>query len=710
MNKIFSFLNKKSVVASISQFLILFFISYIITDSLFAVLASDVEIVPGISSDELNLDGGSSVVGYDPTPTPSSRGNFSDEFKTQLYLYCASFFGQINCKYSASDLTYAINEWYTAASRMYDLQQCNIQYFKAFIEFCQDHYCFFTLPDGSLHFGLYLHANSNATRVPNIWDWWNNYGQDDDEGDYDEPVFVNQTGLSGCVQFPFIDSVYHVEQKLNANWYFTDSIDNTRFNEFNSGYIHLDNNSGILSAHPDEQTSGYPYYAWIQRGYYNNYDYLAGESLTVWVNYPFGDPLENPTLFQGTIFFADATIVSGNLSLRMQHCRRGDDNWEQLFGIYPWLRSYYQTYDYEIPFFYLNYVNGQYDNWAMETATSDYNKYDNKLSWQVGDYGYFSQYFFGNTLIISGTHYYLYWNGSWYDLGNHSGDPFNGNRNFNPRPNRRNLDDVIYYIFNTYNYYSASGNVIDYKFDLQTIIDILKHIDDNLDELSDFIMSDLFFDPIIKAINSVSGGNLIINDIDNIFNNTYNYFFTLNDDQKEAINLKIDEMKEPFSWLFNIFKESGLFLNNIREHALAYSSGQGVGSAPPFEWHDLGFTTSNNSASGNLISYSSSSSNYVYVPVRSNFNIDQGGGGGRVGSSPSFYMDFSKAESSVVNYGGAVKVFDFDWYDRYKPGVDKVIVAFAWAFFIWRLVKTAPGLVRGEVGVIGSAIKSEQRG
>lgn len=704
MNKLFSFLQKKSIIKSISQFIILFFICYVMTDSFYIAFAGDIDSETTISSNDVTIEGGG-YIEY-PTPTPSPRGSYGDKFKSDLYLYTVEFFHQIECQYSDSDLRYAINEWYTAASRIYDLQKCTIHYFKAFIEYCQDEFCFFTKSDGSLHFGLYIRYGSNVERVYNIWDWWNNAGSDD--GEYDTPVSVNQTGLTGCVQFPFTDSVYHVEQKLNANWYFTDSIDNTRFNEFNNGLINLNNTSGILSAHPEEQASGYPYYAWIQRGYYNNYGPCTGESITVYVNYPFGQPMDYPGLFQGTIFFADASIVSGNLSLRMQHCRKGDDNWEQLYSVYPWIRSYYNSSDYEINFFYLNYINGSYDNYSIETTSSDYNKYDNKLSWKVGDFGYFSQYFFGNTLIISGTHYYLYWHGSWYDLGNHSGNPFNNNNHFNPKPDKRNLDDIIINIFNN-NYYNVSGNVIDYKYDLETIIEILKSIDNNLDDLGDYIMSDMFFQPIINAINNISGGDLIINDIDNVFHNTYNYFFTLNDDQKEQINLKIDEMKEPFSWIFNIFKEGSLFFNNIREHALAYSSGQRVGSSSPIEWHDLGFTISNNTAS-NLSSYSSPSSNYVYVPVRSNINIDQGGGGGRVGSSPSFYMDFSKAESSVVDYGGAVKVFDFDWYDRYKPGVDKVIVAFAWAFFIWRLIKTAPGLVRGEVGVIGSAIKSEQRG
>lgn len=67
--------------------------------------------------------------------------------------------------------------------------------------------------------------------------------------------------------------------------------------------------------------------------------------------------------------------------------------------------------------------------------------------------------------------------------------------------------------------------------------------------------------------------------------------------------------------------------------------------------------------------------------------------------SPILKIPVGKSRSEKYNYGiGNYIVIDVSWYAEYKDFGDKVILAFAWAFFIWRIYVLLPGIISGSVG------------
>lgn len=61
---------------------------------------------------------------------------------------------------------------------------------------------------------------------------------------------------------------------------------------------------------------------------------------------------------------------------------------------------------------------------------------------------------------------------------------------------------------------------------------------------------------------------------------------------------------------------------------------------------------------------------------------------------PQIVVDLSDAESKY-NYGGQVVVLDMAWYAKYKPTVDKYIIAFSYITFIFYVYKRLPDIIRG---------------
>lgn len=67
---------------------------------------------------------------------------------------------------------------------------------------------------------------------------------------------------------------------------------------------------------------------------------------------------------------------------------------------------------------------------------------------------------------------------------------------------------------------------------------------------------------------------------------------------------------------------------------------------------------------------------------------------------PSISINFSTADSKYgFNAGGTVKAFDLAWYEKYKPMVDTIIVAFAYAVFILNIFRRLPGIIAGSDAV-----------
>lgn len=61
---------------------------------------------------------------------------------------------------------------------------------------------------------------------------------------------------------------------------------------------------------------------------------------------------------------------------------------------------------------------------------------------------------------------------------------------------------------------------------------------------------------------------------------------------------------------------------------------------------------------------------------------------------PEITINFGNAEGKY-NYGGSAKVLDLSWYARYKPTVDKIIIAFTYIGFIFLLYKRLPDIISG---------------
>lgn len=71
--------------------------------------------------------------------------------------------------------------------------------------------------------------------------------------------------------------------------------------------------------------------------------------------------------------------------------------------------------------------------------------------------------------------------------------------------------------------------------------------------------------------------------------------------------------------------------------------------------------------------------------------------------SPVLKIPIGKPSSQKYNYGtGGYVIIDVSWYAKYKDFGDKIILAFAWVFFIWRVFVHLPGIISGGVGGLQS--------
>lgn len=67
--------------------------------------------------------------------------------------------------------------------------------------------------------------------------------------------------------------------------------------------------------------------------------------------------------------------------------------------------------------------------------------------------------------------------------------------------------------------------------------------------------------------------------------------------------------------------------------------------------------------------------------------------------SPILKIPIGKPKSKKYNYGtGSYFIIDVSWYAEYKDFGDKLVLAFAWAVFIWRIFVLLPGIISGAVG------------
>ena len=78
--------------------------------------------------------------------------------------------------------------------------------------------------------------------------------------------------------------------------------------------------------------------------------------------------------------------------------------------------------------------------------------------------------------------------------------------------------------------------------------------------------------------------------------------------------------------------------------------------------------------------------------------------------SPVLKIPIGKTTSKKYNYGtGNYIIIDVSWYAPYKQFGDKVILAIAWALFLWRLFLKLPGIISGTEGSIMAADRSYQK-
>lgn len=78
--------------------------------------------------------------------------------------------------------------------------------------------------------------------------------------------------------------------------------------------------------------------------------------------------------------------------------------------------------------------------------------------------------------------------------------------------------------------------------------------------------------------------------------------------------------------------------------------------------------------------------------------------------SPILKIPIGKPTSKYYNYGtGNYIIIDVSWYAPYKQLGDKIILAIAWALFLWHMFIKLPGIISGTEGSIVSMDKSYQR-
>ena len=685
----------KSKLKSLTRFLSLFLICYCLTSFFYPVFAS---------GDDVDVEYPDDIPNVTTTPTPMPHGNpedgFSDSyrrnmFQTKLYKYTVRFFNEIGMVYNAGDLSYLVGKY----CDLHDLGgNCSMDDFYSWIHHCENSWYLWGNDDGDLLFMEYdppFHVNPAGYHViTDIFEYWKNREDPDD----DIAVSVNDSDKHpGHTQFPFIDKNYHVETKLNRSYYFVQSVEDTILDWIiadtelynDSDQIVYDatrNNCGIAFGGP--QFTSWPSYSKPYQGTFLSSD-VTDSPITVYVNYP-----QNSNNTNDSVIFAEAKVISGNLCLTPKTMFNGVFN-SNVNSAYPWLTSISNKTSHQVSRFYLQFFYNGYQG-DKDVYTSD-----NESIWGVltpldrkyGDYATVYNFFWGNTLIISGDHLYLYWYGSWYDLGVNT-DPFGTNIKFKPK-STRDLNDIIYNIFNQYNYYvsdnGVSGNGIDYSYDLRTIIELLRNINNKLNQFSDKFEE--YSSSVVAKLDSIE--------------NLLRSLVELNEDQQNEIDLQLDQLKLPFTGLIKAFSGLADFLNDIKRHSAQYSTGAGFGN-----YNDISFGDSNynvSSLSANVSSLSYDPTVYSYVPLYGSNEVVLLGGSVNENAvsgnsaenieAPVFYMDFSLADSDI-DYGGKVAAIDFSWYAKYKYTVDRLIVSFCWALFAWRAFKSLPSLIGGGDGVV----------
>lgn len=78
--------------------------------------------------------------------------------------------------------------------------------------------------------------------------------------------------------------------------------------------------------------------------------------------------------------------------------------------------------------------------------------------------------------------------------------------------------------------------------------------------------------------------------------------------------------------------------------------------------------------------------------------------------SPILKIPVGKPTSRKYDYGtGSYIIIDISWYAQYKQFGDKVVLAIAWALFLWRLFIKLPGIISGAEGSITAADRAHTR-
>lgn len=78
--------------------------------------------------------------------------------------------------------------------------------------------------------------------------------------------------------------------------------------------------------------------------------------------------------------------------------------------------------------------------------------------------------------------------------------------------------------------------------------------------------------------------------------------------------------------------------------------------------------------------------------------------------SPILRIPVGKPASRKYDYGtGSYIIIDISWYAQYKQFGDKVVLAIAWALFLWRLYIKLPGIISGTEGSIAAADRAHDR-
>ncbi len=78
--------------------------------------------------------------------------------------------------------------------------------------------------------------------------------------------------------------------------------------------------------------------------------------------------------------------------------------------------------------------------------------------------------------------------------------------------------------------------------------------------------------------------------------------------------------------------------------------------------------------------------------------------------SPILKIPIGKPTSRRYDYGtGSYIIIDVSWYAQYKQFGDGVVLAIAWALFLWRLYIKLPGIISGTEGSIVAADRAHDR-